>query len=200
MNAYEDYINGISPLDYVREQNKSEACINDLTHTINGKEKTISFLEKRESVQEYVKLLGDDYVQRYIQTKEELNNLEYDRYIERRKLQLLKQQLCKHPAILVTEEIKTHESLDDDQIGQGIKPKEVTVTYGICLVCQKRLNPVIKDEIDADSLLYIKERCDSYFIEHNDVIKAQEKFDMLKKGRKCSYKDLTKRLARKLGE
>ena len=199
MNAEEEYINSLSHLDYLREQNKTDSNVKRITNLIVGKERTISSLEKRESVQQYIQLLEDKFVQNYIHAKEELNDLEYDRHKERKKLQLLKQQLCTHPAILVTEELKTYESLSDDQIGQGIIPKEDIITYGICLVCNKRMNPVDRESTRMDCLVYIKDRSDNYFLKHEDVVEAQNKFDSLRKGKKCSYKDLSKRLVKRKG-
>jgi hypothetical protein len=75
MNDAEEYINNLSHLDYMREYNKTESNVKKLTNEIAGKERTINSLKKRESVQQYINLLEDQFVQNYIKADKELETL-----------------------------------------------------------------------------------------------------------------------------
>ncbi len=197
MNDAEEYINNLSHLDYMREYNKTESNVKKLTNEIAGKERTINSLKKRESVQQYINLLEDQFVQNYIKADKELESLEGKKFSEKQKFQLLKQLLCKHQLVLVTQEIKTYEILDEEKISQGIIPKEDYITYGKCLLCDQRLTPVDRNKIDQDGLVYIKPRSENYYLSHEDVIEAQSMFNSMKSDKKCSYKDLGKKLSRR---
>ena len=178
MNTNEDYLKNLSKFDYQRELDKSNDEAKDISRKISQKDSTLKQLKTNERVKQYMSLLEDEFVQRYIRTKEDISKLEYDKHITLRKVQLLKQQLCQHPSVLVTEEIKTSDKV---------------VSTGICLLCQKRFT--IEDEmIPSTSLIYIKEKSDNYFIEHDDIIDAQNTYDKLKREKKCSAKKLTKAL------
>ncbi len=197
MNDAEEYINNLSHLDYIREYNKTESNVKKITSAIAGKERAITSLKKRECVQQYIELLENQFVQNYIKADKELKILEGDRFNEKQKFQLLKQLLCKHQLVLVTQEIKTYEILDEEKVIQGIIPKEDYITYGKCLLCNQRLTPVDRSKIDNEGLVYIKPRSDNYYLSHEDVIEAQEMFESIKSDKKGSYKDLGKKLSRR---
>ena len=178
MNANEE-LNGISKFDYQRQLDKTNDEIKEVNKKMGHKSAVITTLEKNDSVKEYKKLLKDELVQRYITVKEDLSKIEYDKHLLERKKQLLQQQLCKHPTILVTEEIKSSDNV---------------VSSGICLACQKRLSPIQEENIDMNALIYIKEKTDNYFIEHEDILNIQQEYNRLKKGGNYSSKKLTKAL------
>ncbi len=179
MNANEEELNGISKFDYQRQLDKTNDEIKETNKRIGHKSAIITTLEKNDNVQSYKKLIEDDMVQKYIAVKEDISKIEYDKYLLERKKQLLQQQLCKHPTILVTEEIKSSDNV---------------VSSGICLACQKRLSPIQKENISMDSLVYIKAKSDNYFIEHDDIINVQQEYNRLKRGGNYSSKKLTKAL------
>lgn len=180
-NNEENYLNGISKLDYQREFANIK---NDLAITkknLKAKKKALIALKEEAEVTKYLELLTNPKVVKYLSVNEEIAKLEYEEFGLEKKFELLSQLMCKHPALLVTQEIAY-------DLG----------TYATCkcLECKKIIDTKEK-AVDPEALIYIKPRSNFYFITEEEVKKVEETYKTLKENKKCSPRRLVKKFNNK---
>ena len=180
-NDNNNYINSISKLDYQREFNNIKNDLTSVKRSLKAKKKVLSALKEEVEVAKYLELLNDPKVIKYLQKSEDISKLEYEEFGLERKYELLSQLMCKHPALLVTEEI--------------------TYDVGVystckCLECKKIVNTK-EQTVDTESLIYIKPRTSFYYINEEEVNKVEREYNALKENKKCSPRRLVRKLNNK---
>ena len=149
-----------------------------MKRSLKAKKKILSVLKEETEVIKYLELLNDPKVVKYLGVSEDVSKLEYELFGLERKYELLSQLMCKHPALLVTE--------------------EVTYDLGVfstckCLECKKVVNTK-EQAVDPNALIYIKPRTSFYFINEEEVKRVETEYNMLRANRKCSPRKLVKKL------
>ncbi len=182
MNIEEEYSEELSPLEYRREFGKIEIELDKVNKNHANKKQTIKRMETDETIKSYLDLLQDEKVKKYIEKKEELRDIEYILNELKETKKYLYQKLCNHPAILVVKEKNVNGKI---------------INSGICLECFREFSELHQEHIDPSAILYYKERTDSYFLTHEEIMEAINSFKEVKKDKRCSDKKAIKVLNRR---
>lgn len=171
MNTNEEKVEQLSPLDYRREYGKVEVDLDKVSKSIYNKKQSMKKMESEAVIQNYLAILQEPMVKKYLEKKEEIQDLEYFAFNLSETKKYLYQHLCKHPAVLVTKE----------KIING-----KILNSGICLDCLRNFEELQDPNLEIQALLYYKERTDNYFLTHEEIMDAMEAFKEVKKTKKCS--------------
>lgn len=177
-NANNNYLDNISKLDYQREFSKVESDLNKIKNKLKNKKRVLSELKKEAEIAKYLELLNNPKVVKYLGLSETISKLEHDEFGLQRKYELLSQLMCKHPALLVIE--------------------EVTYDLGVystckCLECKKIINTK-EQSVNPEALIYIKPKAGFYFINEEEVENVEKEYNELREKRKRSPSKLVKML------
>ena len=177
-NTNNNYLDGISKLDYQREFTNIKNDLISVKRRLKAKKKVLSALKEEIEIVKYLELLNNPKVIKYLDINEEISKLEYEEFGLDRKYEVLAQLMCKHPALLVTE--------------------EVTYDLGVystckCLECKKIVNTK-EQSVNPEALIYIKPRTSFYFINEEEVKMIETEYESLRQTKKCSPRKLVRKL------
>ncbi len=173
MNANEEKINQLSPLDYQRALGKVEVDLEKINKHIVSRRQSIRKMESEDIIQKFLTIRQDPMVQKYLEKNEEVRDLEFKANDLKETKKYLWQHLCNHPGILVTRETIVNGKI---------------LNSGICLDCLKNFEELHNEELKDVELLYYKERSENYFLTHEEIMYAMADCTQVKKQIRCSTK------------